>query len=292
MLSAYFQSQRVGKSGIETCTVDGELCAISDCSLHQRWESDLDCPVSDQRSLEEPIFNGSAHHCFDGREAASGALGQQVSGQVKTSGDKGVTPVDRSAAAPPSNEYTLPSIITSICPADIRLLPRHLIGGVPSQMNINAWDYYLDFEADYRIWKYLHDGVLHGFAIVDEGELMEPYFCDNYSSVLNGEAFIFVNDLIMSEIRDGKYVKATSMPHCVHALEAIPKSDGTFRPITDCRRPEGTSINNYMNTTFLTFNYITIDQVASNVTEGCFMATVDISSAYRSVSIQQDQWTY
>ena len=118
------------------------------------------------------------------------------------------------------------------------------------------------------------------------------HLCDNYASALTGEAFEFVDKLIKSELKDGKYVKATSLPHCVHSLGAIPKQDGSYRPITDCSRPEGISINNHMLNTFQSFNYITIDQVAANVTQGCFMASVDISSAYRSVSVREDQWTY
>ena len=188
--------------------------------------------------------------------------------------------------------YTVPAIIHELCPMDIRLLPRHSIGGVDSQMNLNAWEYYLQFEENEEKRSYLHSGILNGFAIVDKGDLISPYNCDNYSSALTGEAFSFVDNLIHSEILEGKYVRATSRPHCIHSLGAIPKRDGSYRPITDCKRPEGISINNHMEDTYQPFNYITIDHVAANVTPGCYMATVDISAAYRSVSIRQDQWTY
>ena len=182
--------------------------------------------------------------------------------------------------------------ITSTCPLELRLLPRHNIGGMPSQMNLNGWNYYLQFEDDDASRCYFQDGISQGFAIVDKDDSISSYCCDNYSSALTGEAFTFVNNLIASEISEGKYVKATSQPHCIHSLGAIPKRDGSYRPITDCRRPEGISINNHMQDTFQSFNYITIDRVASNVSQGCYMATVDISSAYRSVSIREDQWTF
>ena len=174
---------------------------------------------------------------------------------------------------------------------DIRLQPRHLFGGIPSQLNINAWNYYLAYEDNQAYRSYLYDGILHGFAIVDEIDIT-PYHRESYSSVLKDEAFLFVNDLIMSEIKEGKYLRASDFPQCIHSLEAIPKADGSFRPITDCRQPEGESINNYMETTFHSFNYVTIDEVASHVTPGCYMATVDIAAAYRSVHIREDQWTY
>ena len=191
-----------------------------------------------------------------------------------------------------ASTYIVPPLITACCPLYIRTSERHTIGGIPSQMNLNAWRYYLDFEDNLDKRSYLEDGISHGFAIVDDDVYIEPYYCENYSSVLSGQAFNFVDGLILDEIANGKYVLASSIPHCVHSLGAIPKQDGTFRPITDCSKPDGTSINNFMNSTFQTFTYTTIDMVASNLNSGCYMATVDISAAYRSVHIREDQWTY
>ena len=47
-----------------------------------------------------------------------------------------------------------------------------------------------------------------------------------------------------------------------------------------------------MEETFQPFTYSSIDQVSDLMTEGCFMATVDIASAYRSVPILADHWKY
>ena len=101
-----------------------------------------------------------------------------------------------------------------------------------------------------------------------------------------------MDNLIAREMSEGKFVRAETMPHCVHALGAIPKSNGSYRPITDCSRPCEKSINNYMDTTFQTFSYSTTDQVCDLMSTGCYMATVDIASAYRSVSINPDHWIY
>ena len=178
------------------------------------------------------------------------------------------------------------------CPMDYRIKPRHLIGGVQSQMNINSWEYYLSFESDKNKQFFLMDGVENGFRIVDIDANVSLYECDNYNSVFSDHAFEFVNSLIHSEVKESKLVVTQDKPRCVHSLGAIPKRDGSYRPITDCRRPEGVSINNYMDSTFQTFNYTTIDQVAHNVTQDCYMATVDIAAAYRSISIRQDNWQY
>ena len=159
-------------------------------------------------------------------------------------------------------------------------------------MNLKSWEYYLQYECNSYIHDYLLNGIQYGFSIVDSDVDIAPYRGTNYKSVLTGEAFDFVNDLILKEISEGKYIRAYTPSICVHALGAVPKQDGGFRPITDCKRPIGYSINNYMEETFQQFSYCTVDQVSANMTGGCFMATVDISAAYRSVPIIPDHWKY
>ena len=180
----------------------------------------------------------------------------------------------------------------SLCPTSIRLTPRHLIGGYKSQMNWSVWEYYLQYECDRDLADYISNGIRRGFDIVDTDSDISSYFMGNYSSVYSGQAHDYINDLILSEIAEGKYVRADFVPKCIHALGAIPKDDSTFRPITDCKRPIGVSINNFMSTTAQDFSYKSVDDVASNMSKNCFMATVDISSAYRSISVNPDHWTY
>ena len=101
--------------------------------------------------------------------------------------------------------YTVPSIVHT-CPWDVRGLPRHSIGGVLSQMNVNSWNYYLQFEKDEAIKSYLWDGVLQGFSIVDSDDSIPSYYCENYSSAITGEAFSFIDKLIQTELQEGKFV--------------------------------------------------------------------------------------
>ena len=56
-------------------------------------------------------------------------------------------------------------------------------------------------------------------------------------------------------------------PICIHYIGAVSKKDGGLRPITDCRRPLGLSINNYMNTVCDTFHYVTVNNVVESTTE-------------------------
>ena len=159
-------------------------------------------------------------------------------------------------------------------------------------MNLEAWKYYLQFEENISSRLFLNDGIEHGFAIIDEDADISPYHCYNYRSVLYGEAFQCIDKLIQCEIDQGKYIYSDHVLTCVHSLGAVPKGDGSFRPITDCKQPLGLSINNYMNTTHLPFNCVTVDHVSSHLSKDCFMATVDISSAYRAISLKHEHWTY
>ena len=177
--------------------------------------------------LEQPAVHGM---CFDG-QLASGRLSQLAGGQMNCEVDWVTLPPwsadTETADCSSCGHYTLPPLIPSVCPMDIRLQPRHQIGGIDSQMNLSAWQYYLSFEDNINASSYLHDGILNGFAIVDDDGDIKPYFCENYASVLKDDAFVFVDQLITSEIEEGKYVKASSVPHCVHSLGAIPKKDGS-----------------------------------------------------------------
>ena len=75
-------------------------------------------------------------------------------------------------------------------------------------------------------------------------------------------------------------------PHCIHALGAVEKSSGGFRPITDASKPDWFSINNYMSETFQNFKFCTMDDICDSLTPQCFLGVTDISAAYRSVLLR------
>ena len=101
-----------------------------------------------------------------------------------------------------------------------------------------------------------------------------------------------MDSTIKSELQEGKVSFVSDRPQCVHALGAIRKSNGKLRPITDCRRPEGRSINNYMTSTSKEFTFIKLDQVADYMSPGCWFAVLDLKAAYRSVHIFPPHRTY
>lgn len=114
----------------------------------------------------------------------------------------------------------------------------------------------------------------------------------NYRSCLEPDANKYLTELFRHEVSEGKIIPASSVPHCIHAIGAIPKCDGTYRPITDCRRPLSYSINNFMETTALPFKYKSLDDVCEGLSRGDFMCCTDIKAAYRTIPIHPDHWKF
>lgn len=139
---------------------------------------------------------------------------------------------------------------------------------------------------------YLWSGIRDGFQIVDTDTPISGYFCHNYNPVLQNEGASFVNDLIIQELTDGKFVQADHKLLCVHALRAVHKESGGYRPITDCKRPLFKSINNFMEDMFNPFKYKSSDDVCNLMSPFCFMAIVDIASAYHTISIHPHDWEH
>ena len=132
---------------------------------------------------------------------------------------------------------------------------------------------------------FVMDGIMHGFKLVDPGAEVGPYISDNYYSATVGSREE-MDVLIQSELAQGKLSVVHVKPECVHAMGAIRKPSGKIRNITDCSRPENLSINSYMEETFSSFSYKSVDTVTSLLDQGDFMAVTDISNAYRSIMIR------
>lgn len=167
-----------------------------------------------------------------------------------------------------------------------------MIGGLPSQMKLSTWCRELQQEDDLILKQFLFDGILNGFEIVDNESVILPYDSKNYLSATQGEAKSFFDRLIRKELNEFKYVQVAKQPHCIHSVGAVRKSNNEFRPITDCRRPIGESINNYMLSTAQEFQFKSIDDICEVLKKGSFLATIDIKAAYRSISVRPEHWQY
>ena len=79
----------------------------------------------------------------------------------------------------------------------------------------------------------------------------------------------------------------------------MPKSNGGIRPITDCSRPIGKSVNYHCETLLNEFCFKNVEDVVSILENDNFMTVIDIKSAYRAVPIrakhrkfQGFEWVY
>lgn len=104
----------------------------------------------------------------------------------------------------------------------------YYIGGYPIQLNAASWLSELQYENDMWLKSYLHKGILCGFDIVDDVTAIIPYDCSNYSSVYKGEQGKFVVKLISSELSEGKYIRVSERPTCIHSLGVVPKKESGF----------------------------------------------------------------
>lgn len=136
---------------------------------------------------------------------------------------------------------------------DDEYFSRHYIGGLPCQMKLGTWLRELNSDPNVEINRFIADGIAYGFPIVDDTNI-PSYFTDNYKSATQGDAKVFFDKLFCEELKESKYVLTSKVPHCVHAIGAVEKGPKEFRPITDCRRPLGISINNFMQSTYQYFN--------------------------------------
>ena len=67
----------------------------------------------------------------------------------------------------------------------------------------------------------------------------------NYKLALDNR--IAVEEQILMEIEEGRYIVVQSPPTIISGLGAIPKLNGSIWIIYDCSRPEGNAVNNYAN---------------------------------------------
>ena len=132
--------------------------------------------------------------------------------------------------------------------------------------------------------------ITEGFPIVDEE--VPAYHCSNYSSILDQSSKEKMDKIIKNELAENIISAVDFIPHCVHSLGAVPKPNGGIRPITDCSRPHGISVNNHCDTLFKEFSYKSVDDVVDIMKWGMYMSVVDIKSAYRAVPIRQDHRKY
>ena len=171
-------------------------------------------------------------------------------------------------------------------PSVVNPTVAHYIDGVYTQLRPSGWLEELRLGGEWdEDAHFLLDGVIYGFRVIDPDADLKDYKCHNYNSALVEPNRSKLQDLILEELENGKMSVCHYTPTCIHALGVIVKPSGAIRPITDCKRPIGASVNSYMQSTFSTFSYVTVDDAINLMTPKCWMSCVDLQSAYRSVNI-------
>ena len=148
----------------------------------------------------------------------------------------------------------------------------------------SAWEEELSDDIDRE---FILDGIKNGFNIIDKDANPASAHCENHKSAQPGSPmYARASKQILHEIGMGNYEVVSQPPDIISPLGVIEKPDGGVRLIHDCSMPPGKAVNDY-STEEWHQKFARVDDAAALVTEGCFMAKVDIQSAYRHVPISK-----
>lgn len=152
---------------------------------------------------------------------------------------------------------------------------------------MDAWQALLPPDDPHR--DYILDGVKNGFRVTTQ-DYTGDFVCErNYKSATNPKVAPLVEQQIKEEIANGRYIITKDRPRIISALGAIMKDNGKVRLIHDCSRPPGNALNDLAECN--RFSYQSIQDAVNLITPGCYMAKVDLASAYRSVKIHPQDFT-
>ncbi len=144
---------------------------------------------------------------------------------------------------------------------------------------MSAWEEELgdDYDRDFLL-----RGIANGFDIIDPDAKVTALELNNHASALKESNKVLTQ--IKEEVSLGNYQVTDTRPTIVSPLGAVPKPDGSIRLIHDCSLPAGFAVNDYAIQDEKQ-KFQTIDSATKILTPGCFMAKIDLKSAYRSVQI-------
>ena len=163
---------------------------------------------------------------------------------------------------------------------------KYLIGGIPCQLRPCRFAAVMFTNPSWgNSYQELLWSIVDGFPIVEAD--VPSYRCSNYSSILEAKSKTKMDGIVKAELAEGIISEVDYVPACIHALGAVSKPSGGIRPITDCSRPEGKSVNNYCTELFKEFSYKSVDDVVEILKWGMYMSVVDIKAAYRAVPIRE-----
>ena len=162
---------------------------------------------------------------------------------------------------------------------------RHFVGGATAQIKpcrVYAEAFCRgDTDPD---WEYVLRGACFGFRVIDP-DCVSAYKLDNYLSITKGKIGEVMARRLKTEIEAGLLRIVSEPCTCVHPLGSVPKGHDDFRAIVDCSSPTGFCVNDHTMMCRTKFSYNSVESVTHLLQVGDYMATVDISNAYRAVNI-------
>ena len=136
-------------------------------------------------------------------------------------------------------------------------------------------------------WAYIMHGITFGFKVVNQ-DCPSSYIKENYTSATGEDVKDKLSAKLKAEIASGAISIVPEPPRCVHALGTVPKDGGGMRVIVDCSAPGEDAVNLHTNEVCIKFGYHSVDTVTEMMESSDLLATVDISDAYRYVSIDTE----
>ena len=133
-------------------------------------------------------------------------------------------------------------------------------------------------------WDYMLRGAIFGFRVIDP-DWVSSYFQNNYSSITKGDMGVEMSARVRAEVEAGLVCVVDEPCVCVHSLGAVPKGHNDFRAIVDCSTPTGFCVNKHKDQCWTKFSYNSVGSVTKLMQPSDYLATLDISNAYRAVNI-------
>jgi len=158
--------------------------------------------------------------------------------------------------------------------------PKITAPSLSQVLKVDEWGIELQGDADRE---FLMEGLVHGFHLVSKFDF-EEVECENYSSTMDPRYRDQVEKQIHIEVEEGRYEIVGEKPKVVSALGVIPKSSGGIRLIHDASRPYGAALNDYAETEAKQ-KFQSLEDAVQLMTPGCYLAKVDLKSAYRYVAV-------
>lgn len=153
------------------------------------------------------------------------------------------------------------------------------------------------FLADYpdkSVAQELLCGFKFGFRLQYDGPRTDS-FCSNLKSVIQNPSIAWTK--VKKEIKAGRiagpFTKKPLENLRISPIGIVPKKNGSWRLIQHLSYPEGSSLNDFIDSSLCSVKYTSIDQVTDSLTlmgSGALLGKIDIENAFRILPVYPDDF--